>query len=226
MPIIRRIRDLLSANLHDAVEQWEDPEKLMRHAVREMEATLDSATSAAARSIAAERLLEREIENRRQQAQRAYDRAAGAMQSGNEPLARRALAAHCWAQRQADALAPDLDRAQANNAQLRQRIDAMQSKLSEARQAYAAAAARSQVAEARKQFSRAASPVASSFEVAGRFERLRARLAAAEAEADAWVELTSPSTGMDDLSLDEQDDASKIESLLDSLRRADQTVDA
>jgi phage shock protein A len=74
------------------------------------------------------------------------------------------------------------------------------------------------VAEARRQFSQAASPTATGFEIVSRFERLRARVAAAEAEADAWVELTAPQNETDAQTIEEIEDAAKIDRMLGELR--------
>lgn len=220
MPILRRVRDLLSANLHDVVEQLEDPDRMLRHAVREMEATLHSATSAAARSLAAERLIDQEFDKQQANSERARRRAERAMQAGDEPAARTALQQKCSVDRQLEALEQDRQRAHASNAQLRQRIAQMQEKLAETRQIAASTTARQRVAEARRQFTKAASAGSTGYDVVSRFERLRARIAGAEAEADAWVELTEPFSEAADRSFEERQDAVAIERTLSELRDA------
>jgi phage shock protein A len=220
MPLFHRVRDLLSANLHDVVDRLEEPEQMMRHAVREMEATLHRATLAAARSIAAERLVERELSACRQRAESAQDLATRAFHAGDEVRARLALEQKCCSDRQIATLERDRQRVHENNFELRQRIDQMQQKLAEARQVSASATARQRVAEARREFAQATHSAATGSEVIGRFERLRARVAAAEAEADAWVELTSPHGESDARTVEELEDAATIERALAELRAA------
>ena len=60
MPLVRRIAGIVSANLNDAVDRCEDPEKMLRQAVREMEEAFHRALDRAATAIAQEKLLSRQ----------------------------------------------------------------------------------------------------------------------------------------------------------------------
>ncbi len=48
MTIFRRTTDIVTANLNDLVDRWEDPERMLRQALRDMEATLAVTTAAVA----------------------------------------------------------------------------------------------------------------------------------------------------------------------------------
>jgi phage shock protein A len=62
MGMFRRARDILSANISDLVERLEDPEKILRQVIREMEDAVLAALRGAARVVAEEKLLQRELD--------------------------------------------------------------------------------------------------------------------------------------------------------------------
>ena len=61
MRLLRRIGDIIAANLNDLVDRFEDPEVMLKQAIREMETMIEEATASAARAIAGERLLARDL---------------------------------------------------------------------------------------------------------------------------------------------------------------------
>ena len=52
MGLLKRMSGLISANLNDLIEHCEDPEKMLRQAVRDMETALGQLMDGAARAIA------------------------------------------------------------------------------------------------------------------------------------------------------------------------------
>ena len=68
MRLFQRISDIIAANLNDLVDRFEDPEAMLRHAIREMETMIEEATGGAARAIAGERLLARDLRDHEQKA--------------------------------------------------------------------------------------------------------------------------------------------------------------
>ncbi len=57
MRLLTRMSTLVTANLNDLIDQCEDPEKMLRQAVREMEASLGHLIDGAAGAIAQHKLL-------------------------------------------------------------------------------------------------------------------------------------------------------------------------
>ena len=49
MRVFRRVTDILSASLNDLIDKFEDPEKMLRQAIREMEESVADAMEGAAR---------------------------------------------------------------------------------------------------------------------------------------------------------------------------------
>jgi len=198
MPLFRRITDILTANVNDLVDRFEDPESLLRQAVREMESAVEQTMNAAARSIASERLLSRQIDEHRQHSSALRNRAREAVATGDEARARTLLADRRRHDDLAAALNDQLNAARSQNARLRRQLDALRLRLAEARQAMHLHIARNRAAEAQRALAvdtyRSNSP-ANAFD---RFDRLRDRIDRADAESQAWLELAGESLADDD----------------------------
>jgi phage shock protein A len=91
MGIFTRVRDILSANINAALDKAEDPEKLVKQMIREMEDTLVEIKAACAGAMAQQRKAQREQGEARRYANRWAERAEMAMDRGREELAREAL---------------------------------------------------------------------------------------------------------------------------------------
>ena len=91
MGIFRRVNDIISANLNDLVDKFEDPEKMLKQAIREMEESIEEATAAAAKAIASERLLEKETAQHELQSVRWHERAERAVKAGDDELDRKSV---------------------------------------------------------------------------------------------------------------------------------------
>ena len=91
MGFFSRSLRLVSANLHDRLDQLEQPEQLARHGLRELDRALRDATAAAARSIAAERVLQQRRDARQREIAALAARAADAVRAGHDPEAQRLL---------------------------------------------------------------------------------------------------------------------------------------
>ncbi len=79
MRLFRRIGDIIAANLNELVDRFEDPEVMLKQAIREMETMIEDATAAAARAIASERLLARDLSDHEEKARRWHARAEEAV---------------------------------------------------------------------------------------------------------------------------------------------------
>ena len=91
MAIFSRITDIINANINALLERAEDPEKMIRLMIQEMEGTLVEVRSQLVRTMADRREIERKIECLDTNGRDWEDKAAFALGKGREDLAKSAL---------------------------------------------------------------------------------------------------------------------------------------
>ncbi|MDA1017351.1 MAG: PspA/IM30 family protein [Planctomycetota bacterium] len=189
MGLFRRVNDIISANINDMVDRFENPEKMLRQAVREMDARIQSALDSAARVIANERLLAKQIDDYRCQRDQWNARARTAVEQSKDDLARRSLVRQSELETLIKALNDQHEAARQASTRLRGQIDAMRVRVIEAKRKLVTLGARQKAAEARKQLARDLDSGAEFDSVFGRFDRMANSVDRTEAEADALLEL-------------------------------------
>ena len=93
MGIFSRLTDIVNSNINSILDRAQDPEKIIRLIIQEMEDTLVEVRSGAVRTIAEKKELERRLETLRQERQDWERRAEFAITKGREDLAKGALLA-------------------------------------------------------------------------------------------------------------------------------------
>src|SRR5271170_3278947 len=93
MSIFSRLADIVNSNLNALLATAEDPEKIIRLIIQEMEDTLVEVRSAAVRTIAERREMERRLDAMRREHDDWQHRAELALTRGREDLAKGALGA-------------------------------------------------------------------------------------------------------------------------------------
>jgi phage shock protein A len=197
MGVFKRISDIISANLNDLTEGFEDPERMLKQAVREMEETIADVTNQTAKAMANETTLSRELERNRTQQQQWQGRAEKAVEEGSEDLARKALARKNEHEKLVAALKDQLDAAQEASGSLRCQLAGMKAKLAEGKRNLATLTARQRAADFRKKMESQAAGVASDVDDSAfaKFDRMKAKVEQAEAEAAAMAELRGMEVG-------------------------------
>jgi phage shock protein A len=189
MGLFKRFGDIISANLGEMVDKFEDPEKMLKQAVREMEGSIAEATEAVAKTVANEKVLSRELKDHDQQLEQWRQKAEKAVQSDDEGLARRALERKGEHEKLARALRSELEAARDSSKTVRQQLDAMKAKHAEAKRKLSTLTARKKAADARRSLQRGVPDVKIRTDAFAKFDRMREKVELAEAEADALSEL-------------------------------------
>src|SRR5262245_25514815 len=146
MNLLKRMSGLLTANLNDLIDQCEDPEKMLRQAVRDMETALGQLMDGAARVIAHHKLLSRQLNEQNEAVARCAKLAEGAVGRGDDELARGELLRKAEHHRLAGALSRQVTSASALGQRLRRQVTAMRIRLAEARRKLVEISARDRAA--------------------------------------------------------------------------------
>jgi phage shock protein A len=108
MGIFTRFRDIISSNINAMLDKAEDPEKLIRLMIREMEDTLVEIKTACAGVMAGSKKIQRQLEGLRERIVYWEEKAELAVKKGRDDLAREALVEKRKFTRQPDSLENEL----------------------------------------------------------------------------------------------------------------------
>jgi phage shock protein A len=184
MGIFSRTRDIIAANVTDLLDKAEDPAKMIRMIIMEMEETLIEVRASAARTIADQKEMRRHIAKLDKLQESWTEKAELALSKNREDLAKAALLEKQKASDMADRLKEEIavldDALQASE----QDIGKLQNKLREARARQTSIVARLESAHNRFKL-REMTNGAKVEDAFARFETLERRVDFAEGRADA-----------------------------------------
>lgn len=133
MGVFSRMTDIIQANVNAMLDKAEDPEKIVRLMVQEMEDTLVEARTAAARAIADKKELLRRHETLSNEADEWQRKAELAIKKDREDLAKAALAEKNHIMLTADAMHAQVGDVESGLEKLNEDITRLEEKLSDAR---------------------------------------------------------------------------------------------
>jgi len=134
MGIFSRMRDIINANINAMLEKAEDPEKLIKLMIQEMEDTLVEVKASCAGVMAARKRVERELEGALSARDRWDDNARLAISKDRDDLAREALLEKRRNQQRAESLERELTEHDALVAQYQDDIMQLEEKLASVRE--------------------------------------------------------------------------------------------
>ena len=133
MGIFTRFSDIVNSNINSILDKAEDPEKIVRLMIQEMEDTLVEVRSAAARSIADKKDLNRKLESLEKEIGDWDGKAELAMRKGREDLAKAALVEKARVSGAAEAVKADYVAIDEGLTKLNDDIARLESKLNDAK---------------------------------------------------------------------------------------------
>lgn len=197
MAIFARISDILKANINDLIDKAEDPEKMVKQLIIEMEEQVDEATRALGQAMGSQKVAAKELADAMAESADWNDKAKLALKAGNEVLAKKALDAKVGIDQQVAGLQESYDQMSAQVDKLKEQVQGLKIKLEEARSRQNVLIARSKVADAMTQ----AATSVSSTSVDSAFAKLDAmerKIAEKEGTAEAFTELNQIDIETDD----------------------------
>ncbi|MEA1677434.1 phage shock protein PspA [Nitrospirillum sp. BR 11163] len=149
MGIFSRLSDIINSNLNAILDRAEEPEKIIRLVIQEMEDTLVEVRSSAVKTVAEKKEIERRLVELRREADEWQRKAELALSKDREDLAKGALMARAKIAEAADSLTTDLGRLDEALAKTNDDIGQLQAKLQDAKTRERAIIARQKTATAR-----------------------------------------------------------------------------
>lgn len=185
MGIFSRFTDIVNSNINSILDKAEDPEKMVRLIIQEMEDTLVEVRSTSAKTIATKKDLNRQIEKFQKQAADWQEKAELALSKEREDLARAALVEKQKATEAVEAVTKELENVDTNISKLQQETATLQEKLADAKARQKAIILRQQTASSRLNVKQNLDS-SKIDDVLSRFETYERKIDGMEAEVEAY----------------------------------------
>ncbi|GMV91399.1 MAG: phage shock protein A [Candidatus Hydrogenedentota bacterium] len=183
MGIFTRVRDIISSNINAMLDKAEDPEKLVKLMIREMEDTLVEVKASCAGAMATKKKIQREADEVRKREKDWGAKAQLAVDKGREDLAREALVEKRRYRERAEAIDKEQTQCDALVEQYQSDIMQLEDKLALAREKQRVLVQR-HVHASRKKQAQEKIRRSDTADAMARFETFEHRIERMEAEAD------------------------------------------
>jgi len=133
MGIFSRFTDIVNSNINNLLDKAEDPAKMVRLIIQEMEDTLVEVRSSSAKTLADKKELTRQVTRFENEAQQWQEKAELALSKGRDDLARSALIEKKKCSESSQALVEELAHVDEHISKLQDEISQLQEKLADAK---------------------------------------------------------------------------------------------
>ncbi|MEM7018757.1 MAG: PspA/IM30 family protein [Pseudomonadota bacterium] len=196
--LFKRINMVINASVNDVIDKVEDPERMIKQMIREMEENIALAKEGVIDAIASEKRLERELEKQREQSKNWNAKAELALKNSNEELARSALAR----KKESDGILNNLEsswQSAANTSErLKTQLRALEEKLKETQHKRSMLVARQRASEARQHMHGTLDRLDAGLDAHAEFSRMEDKVAEMEARTEAWEALNNPTDPLEE----------------------------
>jgi len=186
MGVFSRLTDIVNSNINAMLDKAEDPEKIVRLIIQEMEDTLVEVRARAARAIADKKEIERRRAEFELRAREWESKAELAIAKGRDDLARGAIAAKRKALEMVDLFGKEREAIDKSLEKANDDLEKLQAKLKEAKAKQRSLEIRRSAAEGTLRINRAVYDGRID-EAMARYERYERRIDELEAEAESYV---------------------------------------
>jgi phage shock protein A len=186
MGVFSRLSDIINSNLNAMLDKAEDPEKIVRLIIQEMEDTLVEVRARAARAIADKKEVARKREEFEARSNEWESKAELAIAKGRDDLAKGAIAAKRKAQEMVELFARELQAIETSLLKANDDLEKLQAKLKEARTKQRSLEIRRSTAADSVRINRQVYDGRID-EAMARYERYERRIDELEAEAESYV---------------------------------------
>ncbi len=214
MGIFSRIGDVLKANINDMIDRAEDPEKMVKQIIMDLQKDVRTSTEALGKAMASQRVAERQYQQAVRNSANWEAKAKAALSQGNADMAKKALSYKVKADADVESTAQMLETITTQTEAIRDQVEALKAKLDEAKSRQSMLIARAQMAKTQKNLAQSMSGVDASAAL-DKFSRMEEKIERQEAEAEAFAELSGGSQTMQ--SFEELENDAKVDAELQRL---------
>ncbi len=211
MGIFSRIGDVLKANINDMIDRAEDPEKMVKQIIIDLQKDVRTSTEALGKAMASQRIAERQHEQAVRNSANWESKAKAALAAGDAEMAKKALSYKVKADADVDSTAQMLETITTQTEAIRDQVETLKAKLDEAKSRQSMLIARSQMAKTQKNLAQSMGGMDASAAL-DKFTRMEEKIERQEAEASAFAEIAG-STG-DLKSFEQMENDAKVDAEL------------
>lgn len=213
MSIFTRLGDLLKSNINDLIDKAEDPEKMVKQIIIDMDKELVKSTQALGKAMASERQIEKQLNDAKAKSADWESKAKAALAAGDQELARKAVAEKVKTDENVAKFQQMYDTVAAQTAAIKTQVEELKSKLEDAKSRQAMLIARSQMADTQKDLAESLGGIGSSNAFA-KMDKMEERISRKEAEAQAFSDISGVSTASSTDPFEDLEKNQKIEAEL------------
>jgi len=208
MGLIDRVSTLVRANINDLISRAEDPEKVIRQLILDMNNQLIQVKTQVAAAIGQQKLLEKKFQENQARSDEYQRKAELAVEKGDDNLAKEALTRRRAYQETADGFKQQYTEQAAQVETLKEALAQLELKISEAQTKKDLLIARSRRAKAETSIRKTLSGIDSTGALS-EFERMEERVEEQEAQAKAYADLDQDTLDTRFRHLEQEDQISK-----------------
>ena len=209
MALLERVATLIRANLNDLIDKAEDPEKMIKQVITDMQNQFLQVKTQVAVSIADQHMLEKKLRENEEAAAEWLRKAERAVDKGQDDLARSALERHRSFAQLSFSFREQVDDQKAQVENLKAALQKLDQKMAEANSKKELLIARHRRSLAASKASRAQIAIGDRSKIAT-FERLKDKVMHAEAVSEAEAELAGDDVAEQLTRLERQDEIERM----------------
>ncbi len=218
LKIFQRINDVMTANLNDLIDRVEDPERMVKQIIREMEEHIRVSREGVLDAVTSEKKLHKEVEHHRQKSEEWRQQAETTIRDGNESLARSALARKKEHDHILATLEPSWEAARTTSDRLKTQLRGLEAKLAEAQRRRSTLTVRQKAAEAGQQMDQTLAHFQDGLDAHRKLDRMEERVSDMEARAEAMAELNDDAVSLE-RDLQERATAKEVDDEFEALKQ-------
>jgi len=189
MAIFERISDLVRANVNDLIDKAEDPEKMVKQIIIDMEDQIRKATQGLGTAMGSLNQVKKQLQTAQEQSNVWQNKAKMCLEQGNEELAKQALENKVKQDQMAAQYKEMATSMETQVQEIKSQIDVLKQKLEEARSKQAMLVARSEMADAKTQMAKTLGNMDSKSAFA-KMDKMEQKIEQKEAQADAFSDIS------------------------------------